>query len=241
MTTSDEMNDGLTATLVDLLRSIDTPTVCNAIEVAQGRRGFDRFTRGTVLCADPSLPAFFGFARTARIRALAPSTLSPDDVRACRMAYYRYMAEGPLPRIAVLEDLDGAAAVGAYWGEVNTTVHRGLGVSGALTNGVMRDLGDLASGFQVLAGSVGPSHAHVHVVDFDQPVKVFGLDVSPGDFVHADRHGAVIVPPELLPQLPDAVARMQASERLILEPAQQEGFDYDAFEVAWTAFEKSRV
>ena len=29
----------------DLLRSVDTPTVCNAIEVAQGQRGFDAFTR----------------------------------------------------------------------------------------------------------------------------------------------------------------------------------------------------
>jgi hypothetical protein len=30
--------------LLDLLRSVDTPTVCNAIEVAQGRRGFAGFT-----------------------------------------------------------------------------------------------------------------------------------------------------------------------------------------------------
>ena len=33
------------ATLLDRLRAVDTPTVCNAIEVAPGRRGFARFTR----------------------------------------------------------------------------------------------------------------------------------------------------------------------------------------------------
>ena len=34
--------------LLALLRSVDTPTVCNAIEVAQGKRGFNLFTRGTM-------------------------------------------------------------------------------------------------------------------------------------------------------------------------------------------------
>lgn len=231
----------LSPELVRLLRSVDTPTVCNAIEVAQGTRGFDRFTRRTVMPADPALPAMFGYARTARIRASRPSQDPPDEVRARRMAYYRYMAEGPLQRIAVIEDLDGDSAVGAYWGEVNTTVHKGLGIDGALTNGLMRDLGDLAPGFQVLAGGIGPSHAFVHVVEFDGPVDLFGLSVEPGEFVHADRHGALVIPDEVLSELPQAIAKMQQSERLVLDPARQPGFDYDAFEAAWTAFEKARV
>ena len=233
--------DELAPDLVQLLRSVDTPTVCNAIEVAQGTRGFDRFTRRTVTPADPALPAMFGFARTARIRASRPSQDPPDEVRARRMAYYRYMAEGPAQRLAVIEDLDGADAVGAYWGEVNTTVHKGLGVDGALTNGLMRDLGDLAPDFQVLAAGVGPSHGFVHVVDIERPVSLFGLTVEPGEFVHADRHGALVVPDDILPELPRAIAKMQDSERLVLDPARRPGFDYAAFEAAWTAFEKARV
>lgn len=227
--------------LVRLLRTVDTPTVCNAIEVAQGKRGFERFTRQTVTPADPALPAMCGFAMTARIRASRPSQDPPEEVRARRMAYYRYMAEGPAQRVAVIEDLDGEDAVGAYWGEVNTTVHKGLGVDGALTNGLMRDLGDLASDFQVLATGIGPSHAFVHVVEIDGPVSLFGMRVEPGEFIHADRHGAVVVPDDVLSELPQAIARMQASEALILEPARQPGFDYEAFEAAWAAFEKARV
>lgn len=42
---------------LEIVRRVDTPTICNAIEVAQGKRGFDRFTRGTVFAADPLLPA----------------------------------------------------------------------------------------------------------------------------------------------------------------------------------------
>ena len=227
--------------LVAALSAVDTPTVLNAIEVAQGKRGFQGFTRKTVLAADPNLPAFFGYARTARIRAVAPSTESSDVIRARRMAYYKYMSEGPAHRIAVIEDLDGENAVGAYWGEVNTVVHKGLGIGGALTNGVMRDLGDMAPGFQVLAGSIGPSHGFVHVVDFDVPIKVFGLEISPFDFVHADRHGAVVIPTDILPTLVANIAKMQASEVLILGPARQQGFNFEKFEAAWAAFEKARV
>lgn len=227
--------------LCKLLSSVDTPTVCNAIEVAQGKRGFREFTRQTVLAAQPHLRAFFGYARTARIRAVHPSADAPDVVRQRRMEYYRYMASGPRPAVTVIEDLDGEAAIGAFWGEVNTAVHKGLGLNGAITNGVMRDLDDLAPGFQVLAGSIGPSHGFVHVVDFDQPATVFGLTVRPGDFVHADRHGAVVVPPDIIPMLAGAIAGMQASEAFILGPARQEGFDLLRFEEAWAAFERART
>jgi regulator of RNase E activity RraA len=231
----------LSPSLIALLKRVDTPTICNAIETAQGKRGFQAYTRRMVLAADPTLPAIFGFARTARLKASVPSADPADAVRARRMAYYRYMAEAPSPALPVIEDLDGDAAVGAFWGEVNTTIHKGFGLDGVLTNGVMRDLGDLALGFQVLAGSIGPSHAFVHVVDFDVPVTVFGLTVRPGDFVHADRHGAVVVPPDILPHLEAAVEKMQASESVILGPAREAGFTYEKFEAAWAEFERRRV
>ena len=88
-------------TLLTLLRSVDTPTVCNAIEVAQGKRGFNAFTRGTMLCSAPTEPAIVGYACTAKISALAPPTEDAATIRARRMAYYRMMAEAPHPSVAV--------------------------------------------------------------------------------------------------------------------------------------------
>ncbi|MCI2399235.1 RraA family protein [Aliiroseovarius subalbicans] len=231
------MND----TLLTLLKRVDTPTVCNAIEVAQGKRGFDAFTRGTMLCSAPDEPALVGYARTAKIAAAFAPSEKPKVIRARRMAYYRHMAEGPRPAVAVIEDLDFPDAVGAYWGEINTSVHKGFGMSGALTNGVMRDLGDLPEGFPVVAGSIGPSHGFVHVREIGTPVSVFGLEVSDGDLVHADRHGALVIPPEVLPDLEDAILKLLETEKLILEPARAEGFDIEQFEKAWAAFEKSRT
>ena len=227
--------------LLDVLRSVDTPTVCNAIEVAQGKRGFNAFTRGTMLCSAPDDPPVVGYAVTAKIQAVSPPGESPVIIRARRMAYYKAMAKAPCPSVAVVEDTDFPNAIGAFWGEVNTTIHKGFGLSGTLTNGVMRDLGDMADGYPVIAGSIGPSHGFVHVTELGTPVTIFGMTVNQGDLIHADRHGAVMIPPEVVDQLADAIQKMQDTEQLVLGPAKQPGFDFDKFEAAWAAFEKART
>ncbi|WP_170411216.1 RraA family protein [Ruegeria arenilitoris] len=231
----------MTPSLLTLLRKVDTPTVCNAIEVAQGKRGFDGFSRGTMLCSAPSEPAIVGYARTAKIAAVKPPSEAPEVIRERRMSYYKYMAEGPAPSVAVIEDVDFPNCIGAYWGEINTTVHKGFGMSGALTNGVMRDLGDLPQGFPVVAGSVGPSHGFVHVRAVDTPVSIFGLSVNPGDLIHADQHGALVIPEDVVDQLEDAIQKLLSTERIVLDAAAQPGFDFNAFQSAWEKFEKSRV
>ena len=139
--------------LLNLLQSVDTPTVCNAIEVAQGKRGFNDFTRGTMLASDTK-GVIVGYAVTAQIAAIEPPTEAVSVIRERRMSYYKAMSENVKPSIAVVEDLDYPNCIGAFWGEVNTTIHKGFGMSGALTNGVMRDLGDMAEGFPVVAGSI---------------------------------------------------------------------------------------
>lgn len=226
--------------LSDLLSRVDTPTVCNAIEVVQGKRGYQGFSRGTMVCTEPGR-AVVGYAATAQIAALAPPTEPPEVIRARRMAYYKAMHDAPKPSVAVIEDLDYPNCIGAYWGEINTTIHKGFGMAGALTNGVVRDLGDLAPDFPVIAGSIGPSHGFVHVRSIGQPVRVMGLEVRQGDLVHADRHGAVVVPPEVIAPLAAAIRKMQNTERLVLDPARKPGFDFAAFEAAWAAFEQART
>ncbi len=227
--------------LLTVLKQVDTPTVCNAIEVVQGRRGFDRFTRGTMVTSDPGAAAMVGYARTATIAASAPPTEAPDVIRARRMAYYQYMAEAPRPAVAVVEDADYPASTGAYWGEINTSVHKGFGLAGALTNGLVRDLGDLPEGFPVVAGAVGPSHMFMHVRGYDEPVTVMGLTVAPGEVIHADRHGALVIPTEVLPGLADGIAKLIQTEQIVLNAAREPGFDFARFEEAWTEFEKART
>ena len=157
------------------------------------------------------------------------------------MNYYEYMANSPKPSVVVIEDTDFPDCIGAYWGEINAKVHKGFGLSGVLTNGVMRDLGDLPDQFQIIAGSVGPSHGFVHVKEFDTKVQIFGLEVCPGDLVHADRHGAVVIPKDNLDLLESAVKKLQASEKIILDCTSREHLDFETFRNGWERFEASRT
>jgi regulator of RNase E activity RraA len=223
----------LTPDLVLKLQSVDTPTICNALELAMGGRSAEGFTYGTLVAAPIPMAAFVGYARTARIRANAPSTRNPADMRALRLAYYRYVAGSPdVPTIVVMQDTDERPGIGSFWGEVNSAVHEGLGVSGVLTNGSVRDLGDLSMTFPILAGSIGPSHAFVHVEDIGMPVEVFGLRVSHDDLIHADCHGAVLVAPQYLQALPDCIDRVQRKEAPLLQAARGSQFDIAALEQA---------
>ena len=231
----------MTPTLLRRLKSVDTPTVCNAIEIAQGARGFANFTRSTMLASDANAPAMVGYARTAKIAAQEPSSDPAEVIRARRMAYYRHMAEASKPAVCVIEDLDGADAVGAFWGEINTTVHKGFGLTGTVTNGLMRDLGDMADDYPVLAGGIGPSHAFVHVREIGTPVEIFGMQVGDGDLIHADCHGALVIPPEVVDSLERAIDTLLKTEQLILGPASKPDFDFEAFEAAWSAFEAART
>lgn len=235
------MTGELSEELLRKLRRVDTPTVCNAIEVAQGKRGFDGYTKGTMLHSVADGGPIVGYARTAKIAGKAPPTEPPDVIKARRLDYFRSMAAGPRPGVAVVEDLDYPHCVAAWWGEVHTAVHKGLGLSGALTNGVMRDLDAHEPGFPVVAGSVGPSHAFVHVREIGTPVSILGMAVDEGDLVHADRHGALVIPPRVLPTLAAAIDTLEASEAIILGPAREQDFDIDKLETAWRAFEKART
>ena len=85
---------------------------------------------------------------------------------------------------------------GAFRGEVQTNEHKALGCLGTVTNGSIRDIAAVAESFQMLAGSIAPSHAYVHVVDFGVSVTIHSMEVQSGDLIHADRHGAVVVPME---------------------------------------------
>lgn len=219
---------------LEALGRFDTPTICNALEVVAPERRASGFTTRPLVCARPDLPPMVGYARTVSIRAVAPSPASAEQSLERRAAYYASVETAPGPTVAVVQDLDSQPGFGAFWGEVNTNVHKGLGCLGAITNGSMRDLDVLAPGFQLLAGSVGPSHAHVHIVDFAGSVEVHGMTVHPGDLVHADRHGAVVVPPEAVGDLPAAVDLIARRERVVLEAASRPDFDAAMLRRAWS-------
>ncbi len=209
-------------TLSDLqvLREWDTPTICNGLELVVPERRAIGFTVEPMVAVDPKAPPIVGLARVGTIRAKEP----PRGPVAKREDWYDYVGEADLPTVVVLQDLDDRPGYGAFWGEVNSTIHKALGALGCVTNGSFRDLSAWAQGFQMIGGRVGPSHAHVHMVDFGKPVNVFGMQVGHDDVVHADYHGAVMIPAEAVRKLPAAIDLITRRERVILDVCAAPGF-----------------
>ena len=226
------MSAAITANDLAVLMQWDTPTICNALEeIVPERRGYG-FTTTHLFSLDPDLPPICGFARTATIRAAAPSDESAAEMAAKRAAYYEYVATAPTPTIVVIQDIDPQPGIGAFWGEVQTNIHKGLGVLGAVTNGSFRDVPDSARGFNLIGGKVGPSHAFVHLVDIDCQVTVHGLTANTNDIIHADQHGAVLIPPSAVRQIPATVDLISRREAIILETAKSPKFTVEKLKIA---------
>src|SRR5688572_26368423 len=121
--------------LLEKLRSYDTPTICNALEVVDSSRRLTGFTCKPLIAPFPDLPPMVGYARTATIRSTHLNELDAKAARDQRIAYYEYIASGgPTPQIVVIQDLDGPdCGFGAFWGEVQSTVHKALGCAGVVT------------------------------------------------------------------------------------------------------------
>ena len=217
--------------LLATLAGFDTPTICNALEIAAPERPRSTgYTRETLVAADPTLPPMVGYARTAMIRGVAG--LSADEKRRKSLEYYEYTAQGPGPTIVVVQDADAQPGTAAWWGEVHTALHQGLGSLGAITNGAIRDLDQCAEGFNLMGGSITPSHSYVHVADVGCEVDIFGMVVEHGSLVHADKHGAVVIPLETAPLLPEAIETIVQREAVILEAIRAPGFDIDTLRTA---------
>jgi regulator of RNase E activity RraA len=203
----------------DFLRSIDTPTVCNLIEIVSPQRRGAGYTVKHLHCPFPDLPPMVGYARTVTIKSKDAFGMGDASYIQRRLDYLDYVAAEPRPSIMVIEDLDEPPGYGAFWGEVQSNVHQALGCLGTVTNGCIRDIPMIPPGFQMLAGSIAPSHAYVHMVKYGVDVNVHGMAVKSGDLIHADRHGAVVVPADKVAAMKTANAGLSEREAKIIKAA----------------------
>jgi len=214
--------------VLEALARYDTPTICNAMEIVAPERRLIGYTTKPLVCPFPDLPPMVGYARTVTIRSVVQSALPAAEQGKRRIAYYEYVGTGFGPRITVIQDIDGPdVGYGAFWGEVQSNVHKALGCLGVITDGSIRDIPQWAPGFQALAGSIGPSHAWVHAESFGGEVRVAGMTVRSDDLIHADRHGAIVIPIDIAAKLPDAAELCGRRETPILEIARAKDFSLD--------------
>lgn len=211
--------DLLTREELEALRAFDTPTICNAIEGFQVRGRTVGFTRpGLKRQVSWDGKPMVGYARTALISAANPSV--PGHWEIMRQ-YYRQYEDFDLPQVAVIQDID-PVPIGSLWGDVQATVHRALGCVGVITDGGVRDLDEVKKvGFNMFSREILVSHAYVHIVEAGGPVTVFGMTVRPGDLIHADGHGAIVIPCEITRKIAGACRQAMDAEDALLVPCRE--------------------
>jgi regulator of RNase E activity RraA len=180
----------------DLLRlkRWNTPTVYNGWEqITKHNAAADAFNLEEARDFMPQMGPMVGWAVTVVIQP--GNRAHAADGGRLWSEYRRYVARRPGPKIVVVQDLDKPRTLGAFWGEVNSNIHRALGCVGTITDGGIRDLDEMNNaGFKALARRLCVGHACSTPLRWDCEVEVFGRKVQPGQLIHADKHGFLVVP-----------------------------------------------
>jgi len=210
------MVNGLTSAQLEALRQIDTCAVSNAVETFSLRLRNEGFANSSIRCMFPQLQPMVGYAVTCRIRSSGPPPKGHSYLD--RTDWWDHVQTVSAPRVVVVQDIDPNPGLGSFLGEVHVNILKALGCVGAATNGAVRDISALeATGFNLFAKNVAVSHAYVHFVEFGGPAEIGGLRIQPGDLIHADRHGVLLVPKEIVADIPGVAAKAFERERRIVE------------------------
>ncbi len=194
------------------LKRWSTPSVYNgweAITACDRTRG--HFNSEATRDYMPELGPIVGYAVTV---ITEPSNAKHHEGHEVKWREYRaYIASRPEPKIVVVQDLDKPHFVGAYWGEVMSNVHRALGCVGTIIDGAIRDVDEMRSvGFKALAKQTTVGHAYSTPIQWGCEVEVFGCSVRPGQLIHADQHGFLVVPEQDEAKLLEACRFMDTAE-----------------------------
>jgi 4-hydroxy-4-methyl-2-oxoglutarate aldolase len=216
----------LTMEDISVLQSVDSPTVANAIERFKVRPLTDGFIGGEVRCSFPEFSPMVGQALTVTMR-------NPGDRPASREGYWRMWEQLEAiagPAVLMIADESGAPQRVAYAGEIMSRLARRLGAVGMVTDGALRDLAEVrALGFHYFMRYPVVSHANFEIASVGEPVQLDGQQVSTGDLVHGDANGIVLIPWEILSELPAAVDEVRTAETADMAYIESDEFTLTGF------------
>lgn len=206
----------------DRLKAIDSCTIANAIEKFGVRPDSYGYTGPEIRCCFREMGVRLGYAVTS---VMGPREVGEAGWRQGWLDFTQALEDSARPSIAVIEDHPVWPMQGALVGEVMATIMTSLGSVGCLTNGAVRDLEQVqAMGFQYLAAGVIVSHGQLKFHSVGQPARLGRLTIHPGDLIHMDLHGAVVIPTEIADQIPDRAQQILDMEAGIIELAKRPGF-----------------
>jgi 4-hydroxy-4-methyl-2-oxoglutarate aldolase len=211
--------------LLDFLRTIDTPTVANAIESFNLRSRAEGFPSLAMHCLFPELGVMCGYAVTAQVETV--SSVNPLE-EAAFVDLFAAVEKSPKPAVVVMQDVGADPDRAAHSGEVMCTIFSTLGGVGLVSDAGVRDLAAVRKlGFHYFARGAVSSHAHFRIVRSNVPVHLLGMSVQPGNLIHADENGIIAVPDECLEKLRDAIQDVLKKEQALFDFVRQPGFNSD--------------
>jgi regulator of RNase E activity RraA len=203
----------LTPTELETLRQYDSPTISNIIELFQVRPRTDGFMDKRIVARFPEMPPMVGYASTATFRCGSPK--GPDSYGSLEKQVESFSAL-PGPPVVVFEDLDDPL-VGATFGELMCSSYKAFGAQGLITSGAGRDLTQVrALNFPVFTSEILVSHGYSQIPSIHVPVHVGGLTIHPGDLLHGDANGVVLIPEAVAKAVVQACKPFIDAESVIL-------------------------
>ena len=220
----------ITPAVLAKLRTFDTPTICNLIELFDLRPRNTGYMDQRIKACFPEMPPMVGFAATAAFRSAAPPR-GGEGYGSVSTQVERF-AELSGPPIVVFQDLDDPSAA-ATFGEVMCTTYKTFGATGLITSGTGRDLDQVrAIGFPVFTNGANCSHGYVHLLHIYQPVHVGGLTVYPNDLLHGDCNGVTSIPHEIAAEVAEIGDEFVAAEKIILDALHEHGASLKHYDAA---------
>lgn len=189
----------LSAEQLEELRSVDSPTVANAIEAVKVRDDTQGFMGMDIRCLTPEFGVMVGYAVTATADSMTPGRARD---RKGHMRLFDAIAASPKPAVLVVQDVGPKRTHACFLGDVIASLSGRLGAIGIVTDAGVRDLdGVRPLGFHIFAAGLVVAHGTFNIIDVGIPVEVSGTRVQLGDLIHGDSSGVTTVPLEIAEKL----------------------------------------
>lgn len=200
---------------VAYLKTIDTPTLANAIEELDVRPRSEGFAPLSIRCLFPEMGRMCGYAVTAQVETV--SRMTPLS-KAAFCDLFEAVEASPKPSVVVMQEIGGSPESATHCGEVMATIFTRFGAIGVVSDCGVRDIPEVrAMGMHYFARGAVPSHAYFHIVRTGVPVHIAGFVVKPGEMLHGDENGLISVPECDLGALDKAVEDVRRRERKLMD------------------------
>lgn len=220
------MQTHLTPEQLAELRSMDSPTVANAIETFKVRDDTQGFMGMDVTCHTPEFGVMVGYAVTATANSMAPGRARN---RRGLMKLFEAVAATPGPSVLVIKETGPKRTHSCFLGDVIATITNRLGTVGIVTDGGVRDLeGVKPLGYHVFAAGFVVAHGTFNIEEVGIPVEISGTTVKPGDLIHGDASGVTTVPLEIADKLYAECLKVRERETALRDFAISRDFTIEA-------------